>query len=420
MHPFFYLSIIVMCIAFSAFFSGSETALFRLRKEDIDKDLKSSTKGPGVVAARDLLRSTSRLLVTILLGNTIINILAATCASAVAVYYLGENTGIIVATITMTVVIFLFGEVIPKALAAKNPRNISYMVALPLYLIHQLLRPVHILFDKVIEPFVNKITPSGQDAMSMNDRILVLARQANIFKPDGTPLPIIASAAKASETVVSDIMIPPSDFLSFSINLPREEMFNRLIASKYSRVPIYDESIDNILGVIHIKDLVQILHNPEPLSVRDIIKPVLRVPERRHILDLLKDMQSTFIHMAIVKDEFEKTEGLVTQEDILEEIVGEIRDEFDKDELLTIQKRSNDNYDAFGMVKVTDFNRETGFDIEAERGDTLSGLVYNKLGRTPHLDDVVHVSKYKITVTQVSRSRIVRVQIQKLPKMEKE
>jgi CBS domain containing-hemolysin-like protein len=124
--------------------------------------------------------------------------------------------------------------------------------------------------------------------------------------------------------------------------------------------------------------------------------------------------------MAIVKDEFEKTEGLVTQEDILEEIVGEIRDEFDKDELLTIQKRSNDNYDAFGMVKVTDFNRETGFDIEAERGDTLSGLVYNKLGRTPHLDDVVHVSKYKITVTQVSRSRIVRVQIQKLPKMEKE
>ncbi|MCZ6712991.1 MAG: CBS domain-containing protein, partial [Deltaproteobacteria bacterium] len=184
------------------------------------------------------------------------------------------------------------------------------------------------------------------------------------------------------------------------------------LEERYTRVPIYEESIDQILGVVHLKDLIKLVRS-NGTELQDILKPVLRVPERKPILRLLGDMQRGFVHLAIVKDEFGVTEGLVTQEDILEEIVGEIRDEFDREELLTIRPLSDGSYQALGRVKVLDFNRETGWQVPAERGDTLSGLLFNLLGRAPRKGDSVKVPGYVIGAADVSGTRITQVSVKK-------
>ena len=154
-------------------------------------------------------------------------------------------------------------------------------------------------------------------------------------------------------------------------------------------------------------------------DLQGILKPVLRVPERKLILRLLGDMQRGFVHMAIVKDEFGVTEGLLTQEDILEEIVGEIRDEFDREELLTIRPLPDGSYQALGRVKVLDFNRETGWQVPAERGDTLSGLLFNLLGRAPRKGDKFDVPGYEISAADVSGTRVTRVRVRERPEEKK-
>ena len=167
MDPVSSLLLIFVCLALSAFFSGSETALLRLHPGEVEADVRGG-RGPAAVAVRDLLASTSRLLVTILLGNNVVNILAASVAAALAIHYLGDELGIAIATIVMTGVILVFCEILPKALAASHPHRISVAIALPLYLLHQALRPVHFVFDRFIEPFVNRVAgSSGEQPRSL-------------------------------------------------------------------------------------------------------------------------------------------------------------------------------------------------------------------------------------------------------------
>ena len=192
------------------------------------------------------------------------------------------------------------------------------------------------------------------------------------------------------------------------------ELLDQVLAEGYTRVPIYDDSIDNVLGVVHLKDLIGLVRE-NGTDVRRILKPVLRVPERKPILELLGDTQSAFVHLAVVKDEFGVTLGIVTQEDILEELVGEIRDEFDREELLTIRQVGSGRYQALGTVKVLDFNRETSWTVAAEPGDTLAGLVFNTLGRAPRRGESVHVPGYDVVVMDVSRNRIAQVQVIERP-----
>jgi putative hemolysin len=401
---------IFVCIVLSAFFSGSETALLRLPIADVERDAQHA-KGPAVLAVRDLMGSTSRLLVTILVGNNVANIVGASVAAALAVRYLGEKTGIIVASTAMTLIILVFCEVLPKAVAARHPRGTSYAVALPLYLLHQLLWPLHRLFDLMIEPLVRMATGGAiGEVASTSEDILRLARLNPGGHAKGTPLGIIAATAGAAEMTVTEIMVPRTEVVAFAAKTPPAELLEQLLNERYTRAPIYDESIDNISGVVHLKDLVKLVRE-NGVDLDTILKPVLRVPERKPILRLLAEMQHAFVHVAVVKDGFGVTQGMVTQEDILEELVGEIRDEFDREELLTIRRRPDGSYQALGRVTVLDFNRETGSEIPSERGETLGGLVFNTLGHAPAKGDSVQVSGYDISVMDVSGSRITQVRV---------
>lgn len=408
-----YVLLVVVCLIFSAFFSGSETALLRLNHHDLKKDIESA-HGPSTVAARDLIANMPRLLVTILLGNNLVNILGASVAAAVGVRLLGEQAGLVVATLVMTFVVFVFAEVLPKAFAARHPRRIAYAIALPLYLFHQVLRPVHILYDRLLEPLI-KALAGGADGMRTSTAEDVIRMAEGIAGAgSGTPLAIIHSAAKAAETTVSDIMVPRTEIFAFPADTIPSQLLDRLLEERYTRIPIYDGSIDNVIGIVHLKDLVELVRDGSG-SLRSIAKNVLRVPERKPILALLADMQRSFSHLALVKDEFGVTLGMVTQEDILEELVGEIRDEFDQDELKAIRQVDEHRYQALGRIKVHDFNRASGWNIEAERGDTLAGLIFNRIGRAPRRGESVRVPGYTLVVGDISGTRVTQVQVLETP-----
>jgi CBS domain containing-hemolysin-like protein len=403
--------IILACLAASAFFSGSETALFRLRSHDLNAEDKEAV-GPADAAVRDLTMSSSRLLVTILLGNNVVNILGASVASGLAIHFLGVEVGIPVATLVMTGLVLVLCEILPKAVAARHPRGVSRVVGLPLYLFHQILRPVHGLFDRVIEPLVRRVTGGmDSDGPLGSEEVLRLAREALRDVEDaGSPLAIIGATSNAAEMDVSEIMVPRTEIEAYPTDTPVSDLIERMLEGRYTRVPIYENNIDNVLGVIHLKDLIK-LARVDGKELFGILKPVLRVPERKPILRLLTEMQRAFCHVALVKDEFGVTQGLVTQEDILEEIVGEIRDEFDSEELLTIRKLRDGGYEVLGRIKVLDFNRETGWQIPAEKGDTIGGLIFNTLERAPRNGEWVEVPGYRLECTDVSGSRITRVRV---------
>jgi CBS domain containing-hemolysin-like protein len=411
--------IILACLVASAFFSGSETALFRLRSHDLDSDDKKDGNGPADAAVRDLTSSTSRLLVTILLGNNIVNILGASVASGLAIYLLGVEVGIPVATIVMTVLVLIFCEILPKAVAARHPRGVSRIVGIPLYLFHQMLRPIHGFFDRAIEPMVRRVTGGMDNQPSLGtEEVLRLARAAlDDIDDAGSPLAIIGATSNAAEMIVSEIMVPRTEIEAYASTTPVSELIEKMLEGRYTRVPIYEDSIDHVLGVIHLKDLIK-LARTEGHELFGILKPVLRVPERKPILRLLTEMQRAFCHVALVKDEFGVTQGLVTQEDILEEIVGEIRDEFDSEELLTIRKLRGGDYEALGRIKVLDFNRETGWQVPAEKGDTIGGLIFNTLERAPQKGESVGVRGYRLECVDVSGSRITRVRVTEDPDAE--
>jgi putative hemolysin len=407
-----YVIVILVCFGLSAFFSASETGLLRLGARELEADLEAG-RGPAAFAVRDLLNSTSRLLVTILLGNNLVNTLAASFTAALGTRYLGE-WGLLIAALLTTLVVFLGCEVIPKAVAAHYPRRVAYAVAMPLYVLHQALRPLHVVYDHLVGPLVKSMGGTlDEPPMSASEEVMRLARQIPSADVVGSPLAIIGAAAGAAELTVKDIMVPRTEIFAYPVGTPPSELLDRVLEERYTRVPIFDGSIDRVLGLVHLKDLAELVRGGGT-SLTGILKPVLHVPERKPILRLLADMQRAFVHLAIVQDEFGVTLGMLTQEDILEELVGEIRDEHDREELLTIRKLDEDTYQAVGRVKILDFNRQTGWNVSGERGDTLAGLIFNTLGRAPRKGEIVHVPGYEIAVTDLSGTRVTQVRVRRL------
>ncbi len=403
--------VVLACLVGSAFFSSSETALLRLRPSDLEPGPDGEVE-PIAPAAKSLLQSTSRLLVTILFGNNVVNILGAAVASAIGIAALGPERGVVAATVFMTITVLVFCEVLPKALAAAHPLGVSRIVALPLFILHKLMWPVHQAFARVIDPMVVRITGRNEgDAQLGAEEVLRMAREIP-GEPGTAPTAIIAATARAAEMTVEQIMVERTEIIALPLTLSAGELLEQMLAERFTRVPVYEESIDRLFGILHLKDLVRLVQSGEG-DVRSILRPVLRVPERKPILSLLAEMQRNFTHLAIVKDEHAVTRGLVTAEDILEELVGEIRDEHDREELQSIIQNA-DFYEAIGRVKVMDFCRETGWEFPANRGDTLSGTVFNTLGRPARRGDRVALDGFDVEVLEVSGTRIARVRVRRV------
>jgi len=404
------LLIIFTCLVCSAFFSGSETALLRLGRDQIDQDIDGE-HGLPALAARDLVANTGNLLVTILLGNNIVNILAAAVASTLAVRALGEQRGLVVSTVALTLVVLVFCEILPKAIAARNPRRASYTVALPLYLIHRLLKPVHWGFTRFIDPVVRRISGAEEGGASRADDLLELARKMTAQTPSASPVGILGSTAQAVERRVAEVMTPRTEIYSADAKTPVSELLDLMLEQRYTRVPLWTESIDNIEGFVHFKELTGLVRSGGT-DLGEIMHSVLRVPERKPILELLADMQREAVNIALVKDEYGITVGLITQEDILEELVGELRDEFDHEELEEVRSVSDGVYEAAGGVTVLDFNRKSGWTVPGRKGQSLGGVAFSALGRAPKTGDQVVVDGYTLSVLKVAGTHIQQVRVE--------
>lgn len=415
MDPFSYIVIVILCLVLSAFFSGSETALLRLTKDKVDSDLEKSSN-LSIMAAKELIKTPAKLLVTILLGNNVVNILGASCASALGVYYFGEQKGLIISTIGMTLVVLIFSEILPKSVAAKNPGKLGYFCSLPLFLIHKASTPIHFVYERTIDPLVRLIAGKQNEGpqSSTAEAIMKLAEGLKSRKGDGTPIPIIGSAAAAASLYAEDILISRAEIFALEEHTSILEAEKKLGKSRYTRAIVYQDTLDKVLGIIHLKDLVR-ANNSEELekkkTINDIIKPVLFVPGKMPILSLLPRMQKGLIHTAVVQDAFGVTKGMITQEDILEEIVGEIRDEFDTDELKRIKKITPEKYEVLGKLSLHDFNRETGWNLSGERGESISEILFTELGRTPKKDDAITIDDYSLKVLDMSGKRLARIEI---------
>lgn len=409
-----YLLIVLVCLVLSAFFSSSETALLRVRPDELDEK-GDDQKSLSTAATKALIKSPSKLLVTILLGNNVVNILGASCASMFAVYFLGEQKGVFVATVVMTIAVLVFSEIIPKALASRDPLRVAHLVALPLYMMHQLSRPLHIMFEKFLDPLITRLVGTEKQSADINahDTLLRLASRIRMQKPELGPISIIQSTVKAQKLCAGDVMVPKSEIFAIDHMETIEKALEQMLMNRFTRTPIYKGNLDSMQGLVHFKDLVQASRVPDS-TISQILRPVLRVPEKKPILSLLADMQQSSIHVAIVKDEFGNTEGIVTQEDILEELIGEIRDEFDSEELNAIHKLSDSSYRLLSKVPVRDFNRESGWHLLASENETVGGLLFNQLGRIPKVGEEVLAGDYKLKVLEMSGHRIVQVKIESL------
>ena len=390
--------------------------MLRLTREKVDEEIERNSR-LSVMAAKELIKAPSKLLVTILLGNNVVNILGASCAAALGVYYFGPKNGLLISTVVMTITILIFSEILPKSVAAKNPERVGYFFALPLFVVHKISAPIHFLYERTIDPLVRLIAGKQTESSktSTAETIMRLAEGLNIKKGSGTPLPIIGSAAAAGSLVAEDILISRSEVFALPIETNVKEAEQRLGESRYTRGIVYKGNLDNIVGTIHLKDLVRTNNDQSEknLSLEKLVKPVLIVPGRMPILAVLPRMQKGLIHTAVVQDAFGVTKGILTQEDILEEIVGEIRDEFDSDELKRIKKISPNKFQVLGNVSIHDFNKETGWTLPGERGESISEILFTELGRSPKVDDVLNFEGYYFKVQDTSGKRIALIEVTK-------
>ena len=226
---------------------------------------------------------------------------------------------------------------------------------------------------------------------------------------------MIYSIFQFGDTLCREIMVPRIDVLAVEVKTPLSQAINSLIESGHSRVPVYDDSIDNVIGLLYAKDLLRLQANPgEKNSIRKFLRPAYFVPESKKVDELLAEMQAKGIHIAVVVDEYGGMAGLVTLEDIVEEIVGEIRDEYDQKEELLVQKISDDEFLFKARVSLDDFNDALGTDVQSEQTDTLGGIFYGDLGRVPAEGDLMHIENWELTIEEVRGRRIGKIRARKI------
>ncbi len=417
------ITLLILFIA-SAFFSGSEIALFSLNRKSLKKELSAA---PVTMSGRyifRLLQFPRRLLVTILIGNTVANVAASIISVSLAIefaerYLISNELALTLQIILLTLLIVIFGELIPKVLAAKNPVRYSKICALPLYFISTILYPVSEIITEVIKLSVSKFRFDKTKVAMKPDE---LAELANLSRERGTIIEeehgLIHSIVNYRSVSVQQVMTPRLDIVAVSDDTKLGELLEIINSSAHSRLPLYKNDLDNIIGIIYAKDLLPVIKNPDAqknFSLNSIVRKALFVPKTKMINDLMQVFQAKKMHIAVVVDEYGGTAGLITLEDILEEIIGEIRDEYDKEENPVV-KISQDVYLVVAKLTISELNELLNTNIKPENGDfeTVGGMVLNHAGHIPKEGYSFYLGNYKFTVKEIANKRIKKILIEKI------
>ncbi|HEY6626672.1 MAG TPA: hemolysin family protein, partial [Ignavibacteriaceae bacterium] len=378
--------LLIVLLLLSAFFSASEVAFFSVKQKNIEEDFKSSKLIYRY--AGNLIAFPRRLLITILVGNTLANVAISIVSVSLAleiafIYSIKVNMILTAQIILITIIILLFGELLPKVFASKHPHLTIKLVVIPLYLFSTIIYPVTESITELIRLTFSKIkfdkSKSAITEKEISD-LAELGHERGTLEDDEQE--IISSFVEFKSVLVVEVMTPRVDIVAVPYNVSSEMLIETINKSGYSRFPVYKENLDKIIGIVHAKDFLPYLKNKSFIKVETISKitrEVLFVPERKKISDMLKEFQQKKMHLAVVVDEFGGTSGLITLEDIIEEIIGEIWDEHDPEEnaikILTPEKIS-----VLGKVPIAEVNELIGLELfpASDDYDTIAGLIINQ------------------------------------------
>ncbi|MCK4436864.1 HlyC/CorC family transporter [bacterium] len=404
---------LVVLLLLSAYFSASETALTSLGKLKMKSLIGRAGRRAELLSS--WLEDPSRLLATILVGNNIVNVAASVLCTFVLLRLLPETPAGKVGAIStgvMVCLILVFGEISPKTYARQNAERIALRTIRPLNGLSRILSPLIGLLV-FVSPGGRKAKPGPFMTEEEIKRMISLGEEEGVLEEEEKEM--IDSIFKFGDTKVQEVMVPRSDMVTIEANQDLDNILKLVMEAGHSRIPVFKGRIDNIIGILYAKDLLNLWEQSSRarLKVKDLIHPAYFVPETKKVDELLREFQRQKIHLAMVVDEYGGTAGLVTLEDLLEEIVGEIEDEYDKGkERIEILEKGIALVD--GKTDIGDVNEKLDLKLPEEEGtETVAGFVVDRLGRVPKMGEELIYRGTKITVVEADRRRVIKVKIER-------
>jgi len=412
-------------IILSAFFSGTETALFSLNKLQLKKMQKEEEENNRrVKSIIRLLDDPQRTLISILIGNMFVNITASSLATYLAIKIFG-NIGVGIASGIMIFTILVFGEIVPKSLAVANAEAISKRVARPIEIISTGLFPLIKIFKAIISAMYylsGKKSVKEKKEITEEDLITLIdaGKDEGVIEEEENEM--IRNIFEFGDTMVKEVMIPRVDMACISSDTSLGSILKLIKKMGHSRIPVYEETVDNIIGILYAKDLLGIYQqwytSKEKFNLKGITRETYFVPENKKIDELLDIFQKDRIQIAIAIDEYGGTAGLITMEDVVEEVVGEIIDEYDK-EIKLFEIAEDNAVIADAIISIDEINEILNIEIPENGFETLGGFIFDLLGRVPKKGEKIKYQNFQMIIEQVVKNRIRRVKIIKeLPQNE--
>ena len=410
------LILIVILIILSAFFSSCEIAYSSVNKIKLKKKVSDGNK--EATKAMEIVNNYSEALSTILIGNNLVNIAVSSLASMVAVAYLGEEMGSLLATIVATIVVLIFGEILPKALANKFSLKLTLLYVKPFKICRIIFFPITFLVTKFVK-LISKIwTPKNIEVSEIDEELNVITEELEeegvIDEEDAE---LIISAIDFRDVTAHEIMIPRVDVFAIDIDDNQEDILKNEQIFRYSRVPVYEDTIDHVIGILNTTSLMKKILNGEQIDLRSMLIEPMYVHKTKHISNILTKFKATNQHLAIVADEFGGFMGILTIEDIVEELVGDIFDE--TDEVILDYKELGENiYEVDGDMNIYDFFELVDYDdrdFESEY-TTVGGWCTDMLEKFPEVGDTFEFANFTVTITEVEGMRVgkIKVEIQEM------
>jgi Mg2+/Co2+ transporter CorB len=410
---FLLIFLIIALLLFGASMAAGETSITASAPGKLHK-LRSDGNKRAITVLK-IIKIKDSVISTLLIGNSLSNTLCTTIATSLFIEVLGDDLGTVVSSIVMSFVIIVFSEVVPKAIAVAKPEKIALLIAPGIVILLKLFKPLNILLAYIVKLFCFIFRINLKQEVSAEDEVRGVIEhhmhEGNVIKDDRD---MLGGILDIRNMVTADIMIHRSKIFAININTPIEKLFKTSLASNHTRIPIWEKAPDNIIGILHIKDLLRKIHGTnteaKDINIRSLLKTPIFVPNNALIIQQFQVFKDGQCHLACVVDEYGDLQGIITMEDILEEVFGQIYDEHDHAHN-KITKKSEDEYVIDGSVSIRDVNRELNWDLPETEATTIAGFVINEMKRIPNQGEFIIIDDLKIIVKKKIQNRIKSLSI---------
>lgn len=405
------LVVLLVLLLLSSFFSSAETALTTLNKLRIRSLVEEKVR--GAITISKLIEDPSKMLSAILIGNNVVNLSASSLTTSLAIDLWG-STAAGIATGILTLLILIFGEITPKTLATIHAEKLSFKFAPIIYFLTKVLTPVIYVVNKLSMGFMFllRVDPNKKQAtMTENElrTIVNVSHEEGVIESEERKM--ITNVVDFGDSLAKDIMVPRIDMAFASIDMSYDELLEAFRAERYSRLPVYQETRDNVVGIINLKDLFFFHEEKDKFDIQNFLRVPYFTYEFKKTSELLNEIRKESFSMVIVLDEYGATAGLITLEDLVEEIVGDIRDEYDDDEVDVVRCIGENEYIAQGTAKLEDINEIVGLHLKSDDYDSIAGHIINLLDHLPSQGEQIVENHVTFQVMSVSKNRIDKVHI---------